>query len=242
MSKRASRQPRRCTVSPLLLSLLVCAGCGSADGSVLLQPGGGYGLDSNGVAGAGSGGAAGTSGSGGATVSTDAGSDAGSDAASSSSCVVGTLERYCALGDGYCPTSYSEARAKAREQVLALPSLLVLQQACAAPDGSARVRVSGVYASLSRSYIFDPATERLVSVQIYDDAGGCTNGDPGFGFGTLRGFYGADLPGCSFNYADVPSECPLPPDWRSPSDAGTESDAGTDAGTRPYECLLAPDP
>lgn len=244
MSKHFARQPDGCVTIPLLLlGALACAGCGSTDGSRLLQPGGGYGgLDSGGTAGGGSGGAAGTGGSGGsATEPRDAGPDAAGDA--SSSCVVGPLERYCALGAGYCPATYAEARAKAREPVFALRSLLILQQACTAPDGSARIRVSAVYASMSRSYIFDPMGGRLVSVQLYDDLGGCTDGDPGSGFGTLRGFYGEDLPGCSFGYADVqvPAECNVPTDWRTqPEDAGAPRDAGADAGTGPYECILAP--
>ena len=65
--------------------------------------------------------------------------------------------------------------------------------------------------------------------------GGC-----GDGSGSERGFYGEDLPGCSFDYSDfdVPPECNLPSNWAIP-DAGT-LDAGPDAGTAPYECILAP--
>jgi hypothetical protein len=239
MSKYFSAH-RRITRPLLWLAALASAGCGSTDGSPLLQPGGGYGgLGSGAAAGSGHGGAAGTGGSGGSAEPPDAGSDAASDASSATpSCVVGPLAQYCALGDGYCPATYAEARAKSHETVLALRPSLILQQACRAPDGSQRIRVGTLYyhGLLSRSYIFDPNGERLVSVQIVDDLGGCADGS-----GSERGFYGEDLPGCSFDYSDfdVPPECNLPANWAEP-DAGAPQDAGADAGTSPYECILAP--
>ena len=235
MSKHFS--PHRCITTPLLL-LAALAGCGSTDGSRLLQPAGGYGGGgSGGSAGSAAGGAAGRGGSAGSAEPSDAGPDAASDASSTPSCVAGPLDQYCANGPGFCPTTYAEARAKSHETVLTLRPSLILQQACSAPDGSQRIRVSTVYYSglLSRSYIFDPNGERLVSVQLVDDLGGC-----GDGSGSERGFYGEDLPGCSFDYSDfdVPPECNLPSNWAIP-DAGT-LDAGPDAGTAPYECILAP--
>ena len=191
MSKHFS--PNRSTTQPLLLlAALACAGCGSTDGSPLLQPGGGYGgLGSGGGAGAGtggSGGAAHTGGSGGEP--SDAGADATSDA-SASSCVAGTLAQYCASGGGDCPATYAEARAKSHETVLTLRPSLIVQQACSAPDGSQRIRVGALYyhGLLSRSYIFDPSGERLVSVLIVDDLGGCADGP-----GSARGFYGKSSP------------------------------------------------
>ena len=245
MSKHFSRLPRRRQTTPLLLlGALAGSGCGSTDGSRLLQPGGGYGGGgASGAAGGGSGGSAGTGGSGGTAVLSDAGRDASTDASSNAaSCVVGPLDQYCALGVGYCPTDYAEARAKLRQAIGAMTPLLILQQSCTAPDGSGRVRVSGVYDALSQSYIYEPASGQLVSVQRYDDLGGCADSTPpGAGFGSVHGFYGEDLPGCSLSYSSfvVPPDCHLPPNWRE-SDAGAPLDAGTDAGTSPYECILAP--
>jgi len=105
---------------------------------------------------------------------------------------------------------------------------------------------------MSMSYIYDPSHEQLVSVQIFDDLGGCAGqgaGESSPGFGELPGFYGEDLPGCSFNYGDVeiPPECRLPEDWMH-LDASTPrylvNDAGQDAGAledgAPYECIVAP--
>jgi hypothetical protein len=152
--------------------------------------------------------------------------------------VAGTLEQYCAVSAGACPATYAEARAKSHETVLTLRPSLILQQACSAPDGSQRIRVSTVYyhGLLSRSYIFDPDGERLVSVHLIDDLGGCADGP-----GSERGFYGEDLPGCFFDYSgfDVPPACNLPWNWAEP-DAGAALDAGPDAGASPYECILAP--
>lgn len=243
MSKHFSRLSRRRIAQPLLLlGALAASGCGGTDGTMLLQPAGGSGgMSAGGAAGGGSGGAAGA---GGSAEPTDAGPDATSDAASAApSCAVGALDPYCALGAGYCPATYAEAREKSREPLLALRPLLILQQACSAPDGSQRIRVSTVYPSLSRSFIFEPNAERLVSVQLYDDTGGCGASLPPSDsrFGEVHGFYGEDLPGCSFSYADVqvPSGCSVPPDWRE-ADAGAPRDAGADAGTGPYECILAP--
>src|SRR5262245_1042678 len=197
MSKQLSLQACRRGVSlPLLLAALLGLACGSTDGTILLQP-------AAGAAGSGSGGSAGVGGSsgaggtGGATEPRDAGPDANPDGSSSGrSCVVGPLERYCALGSASCPATYAGARAKLREGFGAFGPRLILQQACAAPDGSARVRVSGVYPSLSLSYIYDAATEQLVSVQIYDDRGGCFAGErvDDDNFGSIHGFYGEDLP------------------------------------------------
>jgi hypothetical protein len=239
MSKHFFRLPRRRIATlQLLIGALVGSGCGSTDGSRLLQPGGGSGgLGSGGAAGGGSG-AAGMGGSGGSAEPSDAGPDAASDASiTAPSCVAGTLDQYCALGAGYCPATDAEARAKSHETVLTLRPSLILQQACSAPDGSQRIRVGTVYyhGLLSRSYIFDPSGERLVSVLIVDDLGGCADGP-----GSARGFYGEDLPGCLLDYSDfdVPAECNLPPNWAIP-DAGA-LDAGADAGTSPYECILAP--
>jgi len=216
---------------------------------MLLGPAGGTGgaTGTSGSGGDGSSGGGGSSGSSDATEPRDAGPEA---APPQRSCVVGSLERYCALGDGYCPATYADARTKLRARVLALDPSLILQQACTAPDGSARLRVSGVYGwSLSMSYIYDPTDEQLVSVQIYDDLGGCGNGEPAYGFGSTRGFYGEDLPGCSFSYSNfaVPPECELPENWRErgglapeilPSDAG--ADSGALDGGAPFECILAP--
>jgi len=236
MLKHFSRPPCRCIATPLLLlGALVGSACGSTDGSRLLQPGGGYGgVGSGGVAGGGRGGAAGTGGSGGTAELSDAGPDATSDASSSApSCVAGPLDQYCAFGAGFCPATYAEARAKSHETVLTARPRLILQQTCSAPDGSQRIRVGTIYyeGSLSRSYIFNPSGERLVSVSLVDDLGGCADGP-----GSPRGFYGEDLPGCLLDYSDfhVPAECDLPPD------AGATLDAGADAGTGPYECILAP--
>lgn len=236
MSKHFSSPPRRRIAPLLLLGALAGSGCGSTDGSRLLQPGGGSGgTSAGGAAGGGSGGAAGT---GGSAEPTDAGPDATSDASSGApSCVAGPLEQYCARGAGECPATYAEARAKSHETVLTLRPSLILQQACSAPDGSQRIRVSTVYyhGLLSRSFIFDPNGERLVSVSLVDDLGACATGP-----GSERGFYGEDLPGCAFDYSDyeVPPGCNLPSNWAEP-DAGA-LDAGADAGTGPYECILAP--
>ncbi|HEU4580514.1 MAG TPA: hypothetical protein VFS67_19795 [Polyangiaceae bacterium] len=227
----------RCITGPLLLAALTCAGCGSTDGSMLLLPAAGSG--GSGSGGAAAAGAAGTGGSGGSAEPADAGPDAASDASSPApSCVAGPLAQYCATGAGACPATYAEARVKSHEKVLALRPALILQEACSAPDGSPRIRVSTVYYGglLSRSYIFDPDGERLVSVQIMDDLGGCADGS-----GSERGFHGENLPGCFFNFADVevPPQCNIPPNWAVP-DAGAALDAGADAGTAPYECILAP--
>jgi hypothetical protein len=239
MSKHFSCLSRRRIATPLLLlGALAGSGCGGTDGTLLLQPAGGSGGSGpGGAAGGGSAGAAGTSGSGG-TEPTDAGPDATSDASSPViSCVAGTLEQYCASGAGECPASYAEARAKSHETVLTLRPKLILQQACSAPDGSQRIRVSTIYyyGLFSRSFIFDPSGERLVSVSLVDDLGYCATGP-----GSERGFYGEDLPGCFFDYSDyeVPPACNLPSNWAEP-DAGA-LDAGADAGTGPYECILAP--
>jgi hypothetical protein len=165
---------------------------------------------------------------------------------------VGSLEAYCARGDDYCPATYAEARAKLREKVAVLIPRLILQQGCVAPDGSARLRVSAAYGSMSMSYIFEPSNEQLVGVQIFDDLGGCAGSrveESNPAFGQTNGFYGEDLPGCSFNYSDVevPPECRVPEDWNH-LDAGTPrylvNDAGEDAGAleagAPYECIVAP--
>jgi hypothetical protein len=237
----------------------MCAACGSTDAGPLLRPlagaggegsAGSAGKGGSGSAGA-SGGVGGSSGSAGGsdTAPQDAGLDATSDAASERSCVVGSLEAYCAVEDEHCPASYTEARSELSDGSSG-GHCVVLQQFCAAPDGSQRVRVSELCGSGSLSYIFEPTTQQLVSVHLYDDTGKCSaSRDPSDGrFGSDPGFYGEDLPNCALDYAHYvpPAQCDLPPDFRN-LDAGALRrdviDAGADAGSFEngvYECVLAP--
>ena len=252
LSRRLSGAPRRGFARPLLLlAALAGAGCGSTDGRMLLQPGAGSSGGGSGGATGGSsagGGSSGTGGSGGATELRDAGADAKSDASlPEHSCVVGSLAAYCARATSHCPSSYAEARARLTTDFLGRPSLLIVQRACSAPDGSARVRVTGDFSNLRLTYVFDAATEQLVSFHVWDDTGGCPGGPvlDSESFGAVPGFYGEALPDCTGELNTA--ECGLPPDWHL-LDAGPLRaalvDAGVDAGSLddggPYECILAP--
>jgi hypothetical protein len=249
MSKYRARRPHRWSASSLpVLGLLACAACGSTDGAMLLRPGAGTGGSTAGAGGTSGGSGGGASGSGGVTEP-DAGAEATRDASSERSCVVGSIGDYCSKSGVSCPATYAQARAGL--QTYSSQLRLILQEACTAPDGSPRIRVSGDYRSRSVSYIFDPAAVQLVSVYIYDDTGGCSDpvGSDTEAFGSVPGFYGEEASACAFQYSSytVPPSCRLPADWRN-LDAGALRaalvDAGADAGSLadggPYECVLAP--
>jgi hypothetical protein len=241
---------RRIAAPVSLLCILVYAACGSTDAGPLMRPLAGAAGESAGSGGSGDVNAAGTggagrSGSGGDGAVHDAGPDATSDAAPEHSCVVSTLDAYCAAGSDYCPTTYADARAHLRS--LAEPGgAFILQQFCSAPDGSQRVQVSGLYGALSLTYIYDPATVQLVSVHISNDSEICSSslerGDASFDW--FAGFYGPDLPNCAVDSAhfELPPQCAMPSGGGT-LDAGTVRDAGADAGLSEdgdQECILAP--
>jgi len=216
----------------------LASGCDDAKDQTLVRlTAGAGGSGGSGGSGAGSGG-----GNGGAvTEIRDASADATADAAdAASSCVVGTLERYCAV-TGDCPPSLAAARVELRE-IYALGASIIVQRPCTAPDGSARVSVSANYASMSKAFIYEAETERLLGVEVIDDLGPCSGVGHGLGtaFGQVAGFYGEESPDCGSGGYDsdfiIPAACSLP-------DGGAQREAEVlDGGphAEPYECILTP--
>jgi hypothetical protein len=241
--------------SALLLSALALA-CGSTDDGKLLQPfrvssgdadGLAAGSGGDGSAGNGSGGN-GSGGNGGTLEQRDAGGDAAPDASSPErSCRIGSLEDYCAAGFT-CPDSPAAARTRLHDAIGSLVPVIIVQRACSAANGAARVSVSASYRSLAMSYIYDAQTRQLVGVQVVDDVSCTVQGLTPGGFGQYPGYYGEESLDCGASLSPfvIPAACNPPDDWLS-RDAGTAgaapTDAGADAGSLyadPYECILVP--
>jgi hypothetical protein len=233
----------------LLLGSALTLGCGSTDDGKLLQPFRVSSVDADGsTAGSDGSGGNGSGGNGGSWEQRDAGGDAAPDAASGErSCRVGSLEDYCGAGFA-CPDSPAAARTQLQDPIALLVPVIIVQRACSAANGEARVSVSASYRSLAMSYIYDAQSRQLVGVQVVDDVGCTVQGLTPEGFGQHPGYYGEESLDCgaSLNPFVVPSACSLPDDWLS-RDAGTPAtaptDAGADAGSLyagPYECILVP--
>jgi hypothetical protein len=226
----------------IVLSSLAAAACNDRD-ETTVPPGGAGGASGAGLGGSaggpvgGSSGNAGNAGSGGnggsAGTDLDAGADATADAASSANaCVLGPLATYCGVFE--CP-ALADARNELR--TTDAPSIkAIIQRPCVAPNGAARIAVTGQFLAWLRTYIYDAATEQLVGVDYINDVGGCEVIDPGEpGFGDSTGFFGEASPDCSPGGLDLflPDGCAI--------DAGTLEDLYdlADAGP-PYECVLTP--
>jgi hypothetical protein len=220
----------------LLLSALWGVACDDDDVTRTDTPGGAGNAGAPTGGSGGSGGAtAGAGGSSGAAAGGSAGQGQAGDGGSM--CVVDTLARYCAveacpsLGDA--PTALRTSNGSFRAQV-------ILQDSCAAPDGSPRIRVVASYdVQLARALIYDAVSKQLVAASVYDDLGGC--GMPTFdeAIGDARGFYGEYAPDCGAEWRfDLPGACPPRPAPLG-ADAGDAGDAGAesaDAGV--YQCIL----
>ncbi|MEY2936416.1 MAG: hypothetical protein RL033_7165 [Pseudomonadota bacterium] len=237
-----------------LLGSALALACGSTDDGKLLQPfrvssgdaegsaAGSDGSGGNGSAGNGSGGSDGSGEQG------DAGGDAAPDAASQeSSCRIGSLEDYCAAGFA-CPDSPAAARTTLQDPIFRLAPVIIVQRACSAANGAARVSVSASYRSLAMNYIYDGQTRQLVGVQVVDDVSCTVQGLNPEGFGQYPGYYGEESLDCGASLSPfvIPAACNLPDDWLS-RDAGAPATASTDAGvdagslnSDPYECILVP--
>ena len=158
-------------------------------------------------------------GGGGADHIPDASADAAPDAEAGASglCVVGPLSEYC---DGVraCP-NLADARQSLRLQNAAI----LVQRPCMGPGATARVIVSGSFASHALAYVYAADSGELVGVEQTQDV-------PAFCSGTsFVGYHGEASLDCRSHFPDdsfVPAECPDP-------DAGAP---GADAG--PYECVL----
>jgi hypothetical protein len=235
------RQHRTSSWLIVLVSLASFA-CNDRD-ETKVPPGGAGGSGGTGLGGSagasvagssGSGGTAGNAGNGGSGgsvgVDLDAGADATIDASSSvRDCVVGTLEAYC--GQFECP-ALADARDELRSSDQPPYLRAIIQRPCVAPNGAARIAVTGEFRSWSRTYIYNAATEQLVGVDYINDFGGCEVLDPGDpDFGDTTGFFGEASPDCSPGGLRlfIPDGC---------ADAGAVANAPLDAG--PYECVLTP--
>lgn len=214
--------------------------CDDKDRTSVGGPGGSAGAGtagSGGNAGGGNGGtsAGGNAGNGGsAGADLDGGIDATADADAASvggACVLSTIEEYCAALA--CP-ALADARDEFRNSTT--PYLrAIVQRPCVAPNGDARIAVTGHFGAWTRTYIYDAATEELVGVEFIDDLGGCSPpANPSdTGLGSWGGFYGEAAPDCSSG--GLPIELPA-----GCVDAGAAlEDWEPDAGP-PYECVLAP--
>jgi hypothetical protein len=239
---RYTRRQHRAASRFIVLVSFAAVACNDRD-ETTVPPGGAGGAGGAGLGGSaggpvgGSSGNAGNAGSGGnggsAGTDLDAGADATADAASSGNvCVLGPLATYCGVFE--CP-ALADARYELRNT--GTPYLkAIIQRPCVAPNGAARIAVTGQFLAWSRTYIYDAATEQLVGVDYINDLGGCEVIDPGEpGFGDSTGFYGEASPDCSPGGLDlfIPDGCAI--------DAGTREDLNNfpDAGP-PYECVLTP--
>jgi hypothetical protein len=233
----------------VLLAGLVPAilACDDAKDRTSLQPiagSGGHDAGPGGRAGGGNGGRAGDGNGGAVTEMRDASPDAPPNARS---CVVGTLEAYCAVDE--CPPSFAAARVELRVGATGAASIIV-QRPCTATDGSPRVSVSAKYPGESMAFIYDAETERLVGVQLVDDLGGCPGAGQSTGEGS-PGIYGEESPDCGSGGPGsdfiLPAACGSPGDWAQRDgglpDDGVQGDGGLlDGGPRadPHECILTP--